>query len=755
MNRKREWLRDARSRLTAFVQGELGAARANRRYAVTLAALGMLGLFSCGVGASVGAWTQACAWGCPTADQIAALAPQQASVLYDSEGAVLGMFYRERRQLVKLESLPEHVPLAFVAVEDRRFFQHEGVDVVRFAAAVADNLFGGWGGPGGSTITMQLARNLFPQQLPVTEKTLRRKLAEMRLARQMERHFSKQRILELYLNHIYLGSGAYGVEAASRTYFAKPAASLTIAEAAMLAALPKAPSHYDPRRHPEAARNRRNLVLRLMGETGVIDEARAEADRRSPLVLAPPGGIERAPYFVEHVRRELEDRFGELLYTGGLRIHTTIDPELQIEAETALEEHLREIEGGIYGWFRHQSYEDFTAAAGERENFQETPYLQGVVVVMAPHTGEVLAMVGGRDFDQSQFNRATQALRQPGSAFKPFVFGAALESGRSPLSLVLDAPVSVNQADGTVWTPKNYDGTMGGQMTLRAALRQSKNLATIRLGQQVGVAAVRDVARRAGITTPIPGYPSVYIGAAAVYPLELVSAYATFASAGMRVEPRFIRRIEDRNGEVLWEPGTPPRPALPPGLAWLVTDMLREVVDRGTAYNVRNPAVGNLSYAIPAAGKTGTTNNNTDVWFVGYTPDILAGVWLGFDQPKSIMAGATGGGLSVPVWARVVRKYYENHPIPEAWQRPQDVVVRRVSGWTGKAVADDCPYAVGATPDYFLASAAPEPGCEPPDLFEDPTPWLPGRPVFPGQPRVPRPEDFLDSVPRKESDADP
>jgi penicillin-binding protein 1A len=422
---------------------------------------------------------------------------------------------------------------------------------------------------------------------------------------------------------------------------------------------------------------------------------------------------------------------------------------LQIEAETALEEHLREIEKGAYGWFRHQSYADFTEAAGERENFPETPYLQGVVVIMAPHTGEVLALVGGRDFNQSQFNRATQALRQPGSAFKPFVYAAALEHGRSPRSLIMDAPLAVDQADGSVWTPKNYDGTIGGLMTLRAALRQSKNLATIRLGQEVGVAAVRNVARQAGLTTPIPGYPSIFIGAAGVYPLELVSAYATFANAGMRLDPRFIRKIEDRDGKVLWEPGTPPRPTLPSGLAWLVTDMLREVVDRGTGYNVRNPAVGNLPYSIPAAGKTGTTNNNTDVWFVGYTPDLLAGVWLGFDQPKSIMAGATGGGLAVPVWARVVRKYYENHPIPEPWERPEDVVVRRVSGWTGKAVTDDCPYAVGAEPDYFLASSAPEPGCEPPDLFEDPTPWLPGRPVVPGRPRVPRLEDFIDRVPRR------
>jgi penicillin-binding protein 1A len=264
---------------------------------------------------------------------------------------------------------------------------------------------------------------------------------------------------------------------------------------------------------------------------------------------------------------------------------------------------------------------------------------------------------------------------------------------------------------------------------------------------EVGMEPVRSIARRAGLETPIPGFPSVYIGAAAVYPLQLIAGYAPFANGGLRVTPRFVRRVEDRDGNVLWEPTSPPRPALPAGLAWIVTDMLREVVDRGTGYNVRNPAVGNLSYDIPAAGKTGTTNNATDVWFVGYTPDVLAGVWLGFDQPRSISSSATGGGLAVPVWARVVRKYYESNPIPAPWERPEDAVVRHIDRFTGKAVADDCPYLESAYTDYFVGSAAPEPGCEAPDPFRDPNPELPGRPVFPGQPRVPRAEDFLDSVP--------
>jgi penicillin-binding protein 1A len=459
----------------------------------------------------------------------------------------------------------------------------------------------------------------------------------------------------------------------------------------------------------------------------------------------------RAPYFVEHIRRELEDQLGELLYTGGLRIYTTVDAELQEEAEKALEEHLRQVEGGNYGAFRHTSYVRFSEQhADDPTAISNTPYLQGAVVVMEPHTGNVLAMVGGRDFNHSQFNRATQALRQPGSAFKPYVYAAALEAGRSPLYQVSDAPLFIPQSDGSTWAPRNYSGEYGGNTSLREALRQSRNMVAIRLGQEVGVDAVRDVARRTGLDTPIPGYPSVFIGAANVYPVDMIASYATFANGGMKVEPRYITRIEDGEGRLLWDPGQPAVPTMDPAVSWIITDMLREVVDRGTGYNVRNPAIGNVPYTIPAAGKTGTTNGNTDVWFVGYTPDLVAGVWLGMDQPRTITSGATGGGFAVPVWARVVRKYYENREAPSPWERPDNVVVRNISSWTGKAVTPDCPYIVRSYTDYFVGSAAPVPGCDPPEIWSDPYPHLPGTAIEPGQPRVPRPEDFLDNQPRPE-----
>jgi penicillin-binding protein 1A len=722
----------------------------NKRRLAVAFGLALVGLGSCGVGGSLAAWNRACAGGCPTAEQIVDFAPQQATVLYDTEGGVLGMFYRERRQLISLADLPRHVPMAFVSIEDRRFYDHEGVDVWRIAGALRDNVFSGFGASGASTISMQLARNLFPQQLPRGEKTFRRKIAEARLALTMERRFTKDEILELYLNHIYLGAGAYGIEAAARTYFDKPAAELTVAEAATLAALPQAPSAYNPRRNPRAAEGRRQIVLDWMAETGAITRAEAEATKALPLGLAPPSGVVRASYFVEHIRREMEDQLGELLYTGGLRIYTTVDPELQAEAEAALEEHLRQVESGRFGRYRHPTYERFAQEhADDPSTISRIPYLQGAVVVMEPHTGNVLAMVGGRDFRHSQFNRATQALRQPGSAFKPYVYAAALEAGRSPLYQVSDQPLFIQQADGSTWAPRNYGGEYGGHMTLREAMRQSRNMAAIRLGQEIGVDAVRDVARRTGLETDIPGYPSVFIGAAGVYPIDMIASYAAFTNGGMRVEPRFITRIEDREGRLLWEPSAPPIPALDPAVSWILTDIMREVVDRGTGYNARNPAVGNLPYEIPAAGKTGTTNGNTDVWFVGYTPDLLAGVWLGLDQPQTIMSGATGGGFAVPVWARVMRKYYERREPPTPWERPANVVTRHISSWTGRAVTEDCPYIARSYTDFFVGSAAPEAGCEPPDIFRDPHPELPGQPVVPGQPRVPRPQDYIDTLPRR------
>jgi penicillin-binding protein 1A len=724
LDRSRDLLLDLWARLKA-------AWRADRRLVLGLS---LLAVGSCSTGALAAAWTRACSGTCPTAAQVQDFSPRQASQVLDARGGLLGSFYRERRTVISIRSLPRYVPLAFVSIEDSRFFQHQGVDPIRVIGAIRDNVIGGFGSTGGSTITMQLARNLFPQQLPPGEKSIRRKLAEVKLALEMERKLSKERILELYLNHIYLGAGAYGIEAAARTYFNKPASQLSITEAATLAGLPQAPSAYNPREHPDRAQHRRDRVLDRMAANGVITREQAERAKAEPLVLPPPKGAIRAPYFVEAVRRELEGRFGELLYTGGLKIYTGIDPVLQQTSEQALEQQLRAVEAGTYGGYDHPTYERFSRSLAPGEHVATTPYLQGVVVVMDPGTGIVRAMVGGRDFSQSQFNRATQALRQPGSSFKPFVYTAALEKGRSPMYEVEDEPISIPMGDGTVWNPKNYDGKYSGWIPMRTGLKFSKNMVAIRLGREVGIEGVRSVAQRTGIRTQIPGYPSVYIGSAAVYPVQLIAAYAAFANGGYRVAPRYVVRVEDHKGRVLWEPPRYPEPALEPGIAWIMTNMLRDVVDHGTGYPARDPEVGGLSYDIPAAGKTGTTNDNTDLWFVGYTPELLAGVWIGLDHPQTVLSGATGGTIAVPVWAHVMRRFYLGRKPPPEWPRPGDVVVRRVSG--GRVLSASCEW--GGVEDYFAAKFAPEPSCperavEP--QFIDPTPELPGKPVFPGQPR--------------------
>jgi penicillin-binding protein 1A len=723
-------------------RARLGAAWRHPRERRVVVAAFALAFVSCGAGGVAAAWTRACAGTCPTAAQVGDYSPRQASLVLDAKGNVLGSFYRERRTVVSTRTLPRYVPLAFVAIEDRRFFEHEGVDPVRMVGAVRDNIINGWGGPGGSTITMQLARNLFPQQLPATEKTLRRKIAEVKLALDIERHYSKGRILEMYVNTVYLGAGAYGIEAAARTYFGKPASQLDYVEAATLAGLAQAPSAYNPRQHADRAQRRRDRVLHAMAEYRLITRAQAEAGIHRPVAVVPPTGAVRAPYFVERVRREMEDRFGELLYTGGLRIHTALDPDLQATSEKALEDDLRAVERGDFGDYAHPTYERFTAGLRAGEPIRTTPYLQGLVVVMDPATGDVKAMVGGRDFQQSQFNRATSALRQPGSAFKPFVYAAALEKGRSPMSSISDDPLTIPMSDGSTWAPKNYDGHYAGWTTLRDALAHSRNMAAIRLGREVGIEGVRGVAQRAGIGTPIPGYPSVYIGSAAVYPLDLIAAYAAFGNGGYRVEPRYVVRVEDHQGRLLWTPDDEPHPAVDPGVSWILTNMLRDVVDHGTGYPARDPEIGGLSYDVPAAGKTGTTNDGTDTWFVGYTPELLAGVWIGFDTPQPIIHGATGGTLAVPVWARVMRSFYAGRKPPEAWPRPEEVLAARVSG--GRPATASCPWASEYT-DWFAARFAPEPSCEAPEALPemqvDPTPQLPGHPVFPGPPSVTQPRE--------------
>jgi penicillin-binding protein 1A len=658
-------------------------------------------------------WMAPCALGgCAPLDDLASY-QAEGSELLDVEGNAFGTLATVNRRIVSIDSLPPHVPRAFLAVEDRRFYSHHGLDLTRMGGALLSNVRAGGVTEGGSTISMQLARNLFPEWLPFQQRTMRRKIMEARVARQIERSFEKDKILELYLNHIYLGEGAYGIEAASRTYFGKPAAELTVVEAALLGGLPKAPSQLNPVASEERALERRNLVLREMADAGYITADEAAQAREQPIQLASgrmseEGGVQGS-YFIERVRRELEEVVGSRFYTAGLRIHTTLDRTAQQAAEEELSRQLTGIEAGRFGTYRHASYagtESVGAATGE------TPYLQGVVVVMDAATGEIRALVGGRDFEDSKFDRASQALRQPGSAFKPFVYLAALQRYGSPLHVVEDSPLRLTLSGGRVWEPRNYTGTYDGPMTMRDALARSKNTATVRLAQDVGVRSAIDLAGRLGISNEIPDLPSTTLGSAEVRPMELVGAYAAFTNGGNRVEPRFIQRVVDRHGRTVWESSTRRDQVVDPASAFVLTSMLRDVVDRGTGTAVR--AAG---FRGPAAGKTGTTNGNTDVWFVGYTPELVAGVWIGLDRPAQIVPGASGGTLAAPVWARVMSRIYQDRRMPPEWSPPSGVTSAQVDRATGAVVDANCPAQGPTYTEYFVRSAPPATSCRPLQMY--------------------------------------
>lgn len=641
--------------------------------------------------------------GCPDVRLLRGYIPDEASVLLDRNGEELIELYRVRRVVVPLDSLPAYVPQAFVAIEDRRFYEHDGVDWARALGAAWANVRAGGIEEGFSTITMQLARNLFPDRLPARERTLGRKLGEIHVARSIEHAYDKDEILELYVNQIYFGSGAWGVEAAAREYFGKPASELTLAEAALLAGIVLAPSRYNPRANRAVALARRQLVLRRMAAEGFITEAQAAEAMDARLRLARGGGREdqAAAYFVEEARQILEARFGEAVYTGGLRIYTTLDRGAQAAAEAELERQLDAIESGAYGPYRHARYRPRRVPADTAESV--TQYLQGAMVVLDVETGDVLALVGGRDFRDSRFDRAVQSRRQPGSAFKPFVYAAAVEEGYPPTHVLDDSPVRLVQVGGRVWAPRNFGGSYAGPIPMREALVQSRNAATVRLAEAVGIRDVIAMARRMGIDGELPEYPSIAIGAGGVSLLDMTAAYAAFGALGRRVEPRLILRVEDRAGRVLWRPRVRRQRALDPGVAFLVLDMMRDVVNRGTGTAVR--AVG---YAGPAAGKTGTTNDATDVWFIGVTPSLAAGVWIGLDRPQPIVPGATGGRLAAPVWGRVMRR------LPAAgrpdWTPPPGVETRYVDA-SGTIVGPGCWSNGVVRTEYFLAGTAPGGWC--------------------------------------------
>ena len=660
------------------------------------------------VGFGYAAWALVCRAGaCPSVDILDDYQPRQTSKLYAADGRFIAELGLERRTLLKLDQIPPLLRNAFVATEDKRFYQHHGVDFYRMPGAILTDIRRRSFAEGFSTITMQLARNIFPERLS-REKSVLRKLKEIKVARAIEARYSKDKILELYLNQIPLGNGAFGVETASQRYFGKSARDLNLAEMATLAGLPKAPERYNPRRSPERAIQRRNTVLEVMREQGVISDADASLAKAYPMQLARKSEAgDVAPYFVEWIRQQLEQQFGQRLYEQGLKVYTTLDVDLQSAAERALENQLRAVEGGKYGPFKHTTFEGYLAKAsdGSSTPAANSPYLQGAFVAMDPRTGAVRAMIGGRDFDDSKFNRAVQALRQPGSTVKPIVYADAIQNGRPPSYIVDDSPISIPQAGGGVWTPQNYEGKFEGPVPMRRGLFRSINIVAIKLGLELGPQSIIDMARKFGITTPVPPDPSIAIGAADVYPIEMIAAYSAFATLGTRATATGIVRVENSKGDVLWEPTPVRAPVMSPEEAWLMVSMMKDVIQRGTAAG----SVGS-QFHLPAGGKTGTTNDGTDVWFIGYTSDLVAGLWMGFDKPQPIKGNAQGGVLAAPAWTAFMNEVYRRKPAPPDWPRPEGIVVREIDPATGLLAGPGCS---GSVTEYFIVGTDPVQQCMP------------------------------------------
>jgi penicillin-binding protein 1A len=664
-------------------------------------------LVALGVGTLYSSWALICrGTQCPSIEILAEYTPHQTSKLYAVDGRFVAELGLERRTLVKIDEIPRIVQDAFVSTEDKRFYSHAGIDWHRATGVILRSPIYGFS-QGFSTITMQLARNVFPEKIS-REKSLVRKLKEAKVARQIEAKYDKKKILELYLNQIDLGHGAYGVETASQRYFGKSVRDLNLAEAATLAALPKAPARYNPVRYPERAIQRRNTVIGLMRDAGRVSEADASRARAYPLQLADKSITgETAPYFVEWVRQQLDAQFGKQLYEQGLRVYTTLDLDVQNAAERALERQVRAIEAGRFGPYKHETFEHYIAKREGDVGSGTSPYLQSAFLALDPRNGAVRAMIGGRDFDDSKFNRSVQALRQPGSAFKPIVYSAAVQNGRPASYIVNDSPLVLQVPGQPEWGPQNYDLQFLGGIPMRQSLYQSRNVSTIRLGMELGEQTIINEARNFGITTPIPPYPSIHIGAADVYPIEIISAYTAFANLGVRATPNAILRVENQKNEILWQPTPTRTQVLSPEEAWLMVDMMKDVNRRGSAAG----SVWGAGFHYPSGGKTGTTNDGTNVWFIGFTADLVAGAWMGFDRPKKIKDNAQGGVLAAPAWTAFMTEVYRRKPPPPDWPKPISIVTREIDVGSGLLQTPYCPRS-SVTSEFYISGTEPTRDCD-------------------------------------------
>lgn len=629
----------------------------------------------------------------------------QASTFYDASDRPAFTIFKEQRREVPLSAMSRYLRQAIVAIEDQRFFEHGGVDAVRVFGAALANVREGRRAQGGSTLTQQLAR----QSFLTLDKTFVRKIQEVILATLIEAQFSKDEILELYLNKMYFGAGLYGAEAAALGYFGKPASDLTAAEAALLAGLVKSPSTWAPTVNLERAVSRRAVVLQAMEETGAIDAAtrKRAASERVRLVDALRKEEPYGQYFKEQVRLELVERFGrDRVYEGGLKVYTTIDLGMQKAAEAEVEKALRVIEG------RRKSPRSDVQRTSQGGSLDEP--LQAAVVAMDVESGAVRAMVGGRDFGTSKFNRVTQAKRQPGSAFKPFVYAAALEAGYTPASLIdkLDEPIQTLQG---AYVPED-EHSSASALTMRTALRTSSNRAAVRMMEEVGIKKTVAYAQRLGVGS-LPSVPSLALGSGEVTLASLTSAYSVFATGGIRRSSYLIRRVEDAEGKRLYLTPDDAEQVISPQSAFLMANMLSDVINYGTAWKARQ-----LGFKLPAAGKTGTTNEYRDAWFVGFTPTLITGVWVGYDQPQTIASGGYAAEIAVPLWAGFMRVATRRDE-PRWIDPPHGLVSVQVCRVSGMRPADGCDHVTveredGSTDvrsmvygEYFVRGTEPSETC--------------------------------------------
>ncbi len=640
--------------------------------------------------------------------------PSLASKVYSLDGELIKeFFFTQRRTYVPIEEMSPYMWKAVVAVEDRRFFKHWGLDPIRNVKALLVNVMALDIRQGASTLTQQLARQLYMNQS--LEQTLTRKLREQITAVEIERTYTKREILDIYLNYMNYGHGTYGVHSAAKFYFDKTPAELNLQECAMLAGLLQRPAALSPYVSRERAKKRRNIVLLSMYQTGYITKEQYLAAKDSPLGVLKEKPQRRtgfAPYFIEYIRQDLTRKYGADLYKSGLKIYTTLDTRAQYFADKyikkqiavmqkrtnrRLQKDLKELEKVIKQPLLDElemSLEDVARDTALVDSLlTKLIPVQAALVSIDPKTGYILAMVGGRDFTEYKYNRATQAKRQPGSAFKPFLYTAVIDNGYSPTLELLNQPVVVFLEDGKRWSPHNYGETMGGLTTIRDGLRRSLNLISVRLIQEVTKpSVVVDYAHRLGISTDIPAVDAIALGSGSVIPMEITSAYGAFANQGVLMDPMAIIRVEDQYGNVLEENIPHGREVLRKSTAYIMTDLLRSVLDGG-AGSTGARARWMYKFYRPAAGKTGTTNEYTDAWFVGFTPQMATGVWFGFDNPAQTFGeGETGSSVALPVWAPFMKSAHDSLNLPvEDFVMPEDVVRVEICRDSKKLANTECP----------------------------------------------------------------